>query len=212
MNPKLEETIKNLGLLFARLLLGYLFFTQLWWKVPPTFGCNAQFGFTEEVNGKVQRTQGLCDWIGFESVYAKKPRKFFEANLDNTGPAEIALDVTPITNANGAFIDSFVKPNIRWFGYAVFIMEAFIAVSLMLGLLSRAGGLVGIAMAMQLQLGLSGTPGEWEWIYHQTVALAVVLAAIPSGRWLGVDQFLRPMFTAAAEKGNVLGKVFSWLT
>lgn len=212
MNPKLEETLKNLGLLFARLMLGYLFFTQLWWKVPPTFGCNAQFGFTEEVNGKVQRTQGLCDWIGFESVYAKQPRKFFEANLDNKGPAEIALDVTPITSANGAFIDSFVKPNIQWFGYAVFIMEAFIAVSLMLGLLSRAGGLVGIAMAVQLQLGLSGTPSEWEWIYHQTVALAVVLAAIPSGRWLGIDQFLRPMFVAAAEKGNVLGKVFSWLT
>lgn len=212
MTPKLEDTLKNIGLLVARLFLGYMFFTQLWWKVPPTFGCNAQYGFTEAVNGKVQRTQGLCDWIGFESVYAKQPRQFFVANLDNTGPAEIALDVTPITAANGAFIDAFVKPNIRWFGYAVFGMESFIALSLILGLLSRAGGLVGIAMAVQLQLGLSGTPGEWEWIYHQTVALAVVLAAIPSGRWLGVDQFLRPMFVAAAEKGNKLGTVMSWLT
>lgn len=212
MNPKLERTLKNVGLFIARLFLGYMFFTQLWWKVPPTFGCNAQFAFTEEVNGRVQRTQGLCDWIGFESVYAKQPRKFFEANLDNKGPAEIALDVTPITAANGAFIDSFVKPNIGWFGYAVFVMEAFIAVSLIFGLLSRLGGLVAIAMAVQLQLGLSGTPGEWEWIYHQTVALAVVMAAIPSGRWLGVDQWLRPMFVAAAERGNAVGKLLAWMT
>lgn len=212
MNPQLETTLKNIGLFIARLFLGYMFFTQLWWKVPPSFGCNAQYSFAEEVNGKVQRTQGLCDWIGFESVYAKKPRKFFEANLDNTGPAEIALDVTPITGANGAFIDSFVKPNIRWFGYAVFAMESVIAISLIFGLFSRLGGLVAIAMAMQLQLGLSGTPGEWEWIYHQTVALAVVMAAIPAGRWLGVDQWLRPRLVAAADGGNVLGKVLAWLT
>jgi hypothetical protein len=209
---QIEDTLKNIGLLIGRIALGYLFFTQLWWKVPPSFGCPADFAFSEEVNGRLRTTSGLCDWIGREAVYAQKPRQFFVADMRSVGGPNLALDVSPLVRANGAFLDGFVKPNIRWFGTVVWGMEAFIFVSLVFGALSRLGGLVALAQSAQLMIGLSGTPGEWEWIYHTMVALALVLAAIPTGRWLGVDAWLRPRLHAAAVQGNRLAQGALWLT
>jgi hypothetical protein len=209
---RIDAAIRNAALVIGRLALAYLFFTQLWWKTPPTFGCNASFDFSEEVNGRLRTTQGLCDWIGREIVYAQKPRQFFVANLDNTGEPEIALDVSLLARANGAFLEGFVRPNIAWFGYVVFGMEAFIFVSLFFGLFSRLGGLVALAQSAQLMIGLSGTPGEWEWIYHLMVALSLLMAALAPGRVLGVDSFLRPRFQAAAQQGSALGRALVWLT
>lgn len=63
------------ALVIVRLALAYLFFTQLWWKVPPTFGCPADYSFTtgavEEGRIRLQRTTGLCDWLGIQSFYAQ---------------------------------------------------------------------------------------------------------------------------------------------
>lgn len=209
---RIEDLIKNVGLLIARVALGYLFFTQLWWKVPPSFGCLADFAFSTEVNGRLRTTGGLCDWIGRESVYAQQPRQFFVADLRSVGGPNLALDVSALVRANGAFLDSFVKPNIAWFGYVVWGMEAFIFVSLVFGALGRLGGLVALAQSAQLMIGLSGTPGEWEWIYHLMVTLSLVLAAIPAGRWLGVDAWLRPRLQAAAGRGSRLSQAALWLT
>ena len=209
---KFDSLIMKIATVVGRIALGYLFFTQLWWKVPPSFGCPADYAFTEEAGGRLRTTQGLCDWIGRESVYAQKPRQFFVADMRTVGGPVLQLDVSPIAQANGAFLDGFVKPNIGWFGYAVFAMEAFIFVSLVFGVFSRLGGLVSIAQSAQLMIGLSGTPGEWEWTYHLMVALSLVLFALAPGRTFGVDAWLRPMFQAAAEKGNKLGRVLMWLT
>jgi hypothetical protein len=209
---RIEELLRNIGLFVARVALGYLFFTQLWWKVPPSFGCPTDFAFTTQVNGRLQTTSGLCDWIGRESVYAQQPRQFFVADLRAVGGPNLALDVSALARANGAFLDGLVKPNIRWFGYVVWGLEAFIVVSLLLGVLGRLGGLVALAQSAQLMIGLSGTPGEWEWIYHLMVTLSLVLAAIPAGRWLGVDAWLRPRLQAAAERGNRLADAALWLT
>lgn len=209
---RIEDLIKNVGLLFARVALGYLFFTQLWWKVPPGFGCPADFAFTTEVSGRLRTTSGLCDWIGRESVYAQQPRQFFVADLRTVGGPNLALDVSALARANGAFLDGFVKPNIGWFGYVVWAMEAFIFVSLVLGVVGRLGGLVALAQSAQLMIGLSGTPGEWEWIYHLMVTLSLVLVSIPAGRWLGVDAWLRPRLQSAAGRGSRLAQAALWLT
>ena len=34
-----EERLQKAALVVGRVALAYLFFTQLWWKTPPTFGC-----------------------------------------------------------------------------------------------------------------------------------------------------------------------------
>ena len=213
--PGFEPFLQKAALVIARLALGYLFFTQLGWKTPPTFGCPADFRFTTaDADGQLRRTSGLCDWIGVESAWASRPHPLLVANLDNKGAPEISVDIGLLARANGAFIDSFVKPNIRWFGYAVWGMEAFIFVSLFFGLFSRLGGLVAIAQSAQLWVGLSGigSPNEWEWSYNMFVVLALLAFAFAPGRVLGVDAWLRPALSSAAEKGNRLARVLLWLT
>ncbi|HJW84082.1 MAG TPA: TQO small subunit DoxD, partial [Anaerolineae bacterium] len=163
---------------------------------------------------RLQRTSGLCDWLGVESVWAQQPRLVLVSNLDNTGQPEIAVDIGFLAQLNGAFIDGFVKPNIQWFGYVVWGMEAFIFVSLFLGLLSRLGGLVAIAQSAQLMIGLAGigNPYEFEWTYHSMLVLSVLMFAFAPGRYLGLDAWLRPRLAAAAEKGSRLAGVLKSLT
>lgn len=213
-----ETTLQRAALIIARLTLAYLFFTQLWWKVPPSFGCPADFAFTTASvsSGRLQlqRTSGLCDWIGVESVWAHQPRPILASNIDNQGAPEISIDIGFLARLNGAFIDGFVKPNIQWFGYMVWGMEAFIVLSLFFGLFSRLGGLVALVQGAQLTIGLAGigNPVEWEWSYNWLVPLALVMIAFAPGRYLGLDALIRPRLLAAAERGNGIARVLAWLT
>jgi TQO small subunit DoxD len=202
--PRWEARLQQAALVLLRVGLAYLFFTQLWWKAPPTFGCSADFRFTTGTPAQLQRSGGLCDWIGIEAVYATEPRPFFVANLDNRGAPELALDLGWAARLNGAFIEGVVKPNIAWFGYVIWAAEAFIFVSLFLGLFSRLGALVAIGMAAQLMIGLGGigNPYEWEWAYTNIVLLAVLAFAFAPGRYFGLDALLRPRLLAAAARGN----------
>jgi hypothetical protein len=119
-----------------------------------------------------------------------------------------------VARLNGLFLENFVMPNIRWFGYVVWGMEAFIFVSLLLGLFGRLGALVAIAQSAQLQIGLAGisSPFEWEWAYHLMVIISLVVFAYAAGRILGVDGWLRPRLQAAANNGNRLAGLVAWLT
>ena len=214
-----EQILHQAAIVIGRLALGYLFFTQLWWKVPPTFGCPADFAVTTgTVNAnrqaQLQRTSGLCDWIGIESVWAKAPHPVLVADMKSVGGPVIAVDIGPLARLNGVFLDNVAIPNIRWFGYAVWGMEAFIAVSMILGLFSRAGALVGFAQAMQLWVGLAGisSPFEWEWSYNWMPVLSLLLLAYAPGRIFGLDALIRPRLLAAAEKGNRVAGLLSLLT
>jgi hypothetical protein len=203
-----DQRLKQAALVLARLGLAYLFFTQLWWKAPPTYGCPADFHFTTGTPAQLQRSGGLCDWIGIESVYATQPHRLLVANFDNRGAPEIAIDIGWLARLNGAFIDTIVKPNIRWFGSVIFFTEAFIFASLLLGLFSRLGGLVAIGMSAQLMVGLAGIPNpyEWEWSYINMVLLALVVFAFAPGRILGLDTLLRPRLQTAATNGSRIAK------
>jgi hypothetical protein len=203
-----EQRLKQAALVLARLGLAYLFFTQLWWKAPPTYSCPADFRFTTGTPAQLQRSGGLCDWIGIESVYATQPHRLLVANIDNRGAPEIAIDIGWLARLNGAFIDNIVKPNIRWFGSVIFFTEAFIFASLFLGLLSRLGGLVALGMSAQLMIGLAGIPNpyEWEWAYINMVLLALMMFAFAPGRILGLDTLLRPRLQTAAANGSRIAK------
>jgi hypothetical protein len=213
-----EEVLRKVVIVIGRLALAYLFFTQLFWKMPPTFGCPSDFTFTTgAVEGgrvQLQRTSGLCDWIGIEAVWSTLPRPFFVANIDNRGGPEIAVDLGWAARLNGLFIENFVMPNIRWFGWAIWGAEAFIFVSMLLGLFSRLGGLVAIGISAQLMIGLGGisTPYEWEWSYNLMVVLSVLMFGLVPGRVLGVDAWLRPRLQAAAANGNRPAGWLLWLT
>jgi hypothetical protein len=213
--PRWEQRVRGVVLVLARLALGYLFFTQLFWKMPPTFGCPADFAFTTaNAEGRLQRTSGLCDWIGVEQVWSQRPRPFFVANFDNQGPPEIALDLSWAAQLNGGFLTNVVMPGIRWFGWLVWLAEAWIFVSLFFGLFSRLGGLVAIGISAQLMIGLAGisSPYEWEWSYNQMVVLSLLMFAFAPGRIFGMDAWLRPRLAATAGRGNGLARLLFWLT
>ena len=221
MNTALTQRLTNVehlaqkaALVIGRIALAYVFFTQLWWKTPPTFGCPADFAVTTaDANGKLQRTSGLCDWMGVEAVWSERPHPVLVSNLDNKGNPEIAVDIGFLAAGNGLFLKNFAIPNIRWFGYVVFGMEFFIFATLFFGLFSRLGGLVALAQSLQLWIGLAGigNPFEWEWSYNWMPVLSLLVIAFPVGRTLGLDALLHPRLKAAGEKGNKIAAWLAWL-
>src|SRR5262245_20984133 len=89
-----EEPLRRAAVLLARLALAYLFFTQLFWKFPPSFGCPPDFAFTTpNAEGKLQRTSGLCDWIGVEGAWSTRERPFFVADMQPAGGPKLAVDL-----------------------------------------------------------------------------------------------------------------------
>ncbi len=43
-----ESVLRKLVVVIGRIALAYLFFSQLWWKLPPTYGCPADFALKKE--------------------------------------------------------------------------------------------------------------------------------------------------------------------
>ena len=217
MSDKILTRLQKVVLFITRIFLGYLFFTQLFWKMPPTFGCPSDFAFTtgsvENGRLKLQRTSGLCDWIGIESVWAEQPRPFFVADMSPIGGPRLSVNLGWLARLNALFIDSVVMPNIQWMGWLIWGAEAFIALSLILGLFTRLGGLVAVAISGQLMIGLAGisNPYEWEWAYNQMVMLSLVIFAFAPGYILGIDQLIKPRLEASAESGSRVARYLLYL-
>ncbi len=213
--PLWEQRLRQIAIFAGRIVLAYLFFTQLFWKMPPTFNCPPDFTFTTaDAQGKLVRTSGLCDWIGIEAVWSQRPHPILAANIDNRGAAELAANIGWASRLNGVFIQQIVEPNIRWFGWVIWLTEAGIFVSLFFGIFSRFGALVAIGQTTQLLVGLAGisNPYEWEWSYNLMVVLAFMMFAFAPGRVFGIDTWLRPRLQARATAGNGLARVLLWLT
>ena len=211
---RLDVPLQKIALVLARMLLGLLFFTQLWWKAPSSFGCPADFSFTSaDANGSLRRTSGLCDWVGIESVWSTRPHPILVADMKSVGGPPLSVDIGFLSRGNGLFIDNVVKPNIRVFGFLIWGMEAFIFVSLFFGILTRLGALVAIFQSLQLWVGLAGisSPGEWEWSYNWMPVLALLVFVFAPVIVFGIDALLRPRLKPAADQGNLLSQVLYWL-
>jgi len=201
-SSRLERTITVVAIAIASIGLGYLFFTQLWWKVPPDFGCRNDF-----------TRGGLCFFIEEESAIANDPNKLLKADIVSSNPGpEVYVPIGLATQLNGIFIDTVVQPNIRWFGYVIWGTEAFIFLSMCLGFFSRLGALAAIGMGSQLMIGLSNAPNEWEWSYILMVLLAIAIFGIAPGRYFGLDRLLRPRFRALSERGSLVGRLLLLFT
>ena len=90
-----------------------------------------------------------------------------------------------------ALVRDIVLPNLAVFGPLVYLVELAIAVSLLLGLLSRAGALLGLLMGLNLWLGLYSADNEWPWTYMFLVMIQAWFVIDPPGRVLGADVLLR---------------------
>ncbi len=89
----------------------------------------------------------------------------------------------------------------------IWTAELLVAISLMFGLFTRFGALLGSLLAIQLYVGLAYT--DWIWTYGMLVLLCLVLTAIPAGRRLGFDQWFAPRLQAAAQN-HLVARFLSW--
>lgn len=111
-------------------------------------------------------TTGLSFWMGQMAEYAPFPLQ-------------------------ARFVKDVVLTHFYVFAPIVYLTEVAIGVSLMLGLLSRLGGLLGLLMALNLWAGLYVAPHEWPWTYFFLVTIQGFLTLHPRGRSLGFDALLR---------------------
>ena len=134
----------------VRIVIGYLWFQQTLWKLPPTFGAPA----------------GLLGWMTHEAQH-------------------------PWIPLYGSFVQHVAIPHFHLFGWLTWGIETALAVSLIVGLFSRLGALVGALWALNLTIGLWAVPGEWYWTYVMLFLLNALFAATAAGRSIGLDGLLR---------------------
>lgn len=150
----------------VRIFVGYLWFQQLFWKLPPTFG-------------------GLHIFV----------------------VREVAGTFIP---GYGAIVQNVLLPNFGLLGTFTFVAELLVGISLLFGIFSRAGAILATILALQLYVGLSNT--EWYWTYGTIVLLAVVLLPLPTGRRLGVDQWLAPRLQIMTSNSRSrVTRLLAWL-
>jgi uncharacterized membrane protein YphA (DoxX/SURF4 family) len=104
----------------------------------------------------------------------------------------------------GALTGDIVLPNLTVFGPLVYLVEVTIGVSLMLGLLPRAGAVLGLLMGMKLRLGVYSAPGGWPWTYMFLVMIQGLFVIDPPGRVLGADTLLRHRNVVNERAGGTL--------
>lgn len=214
---RFDTTLYKVFIVIARLALGYLFFTQLFWKLPPTFGCGGKFAFPKPAAQNYYDTNnssGLCFWMGLESIFAQQPRKVLIADMRPAGLPAVSISITPLAKINGFLLDNLFIPQIRIFGWLVWLTEFSVFLTMIFGLFTRLGALSAIGISLQLYIGLANVPRpfEWEWTYGAIVALAFAMMAVAPGRVFGVDAWLRRKLAGPAERGNRLAKIGLILT
>jgi uncharacterized membrane protein YphA (DoxX/SURF4 family) len=111
------------------------------------------------------------------------------------------------TQLQSTLVRDFVLPNINVFGPLVYAIEVFIAVSLILGVVTRIGAALGALMAINLWLGLYNAPGEWPWTYMFLVVLQVIFLINPPGRSLGIDALAWGRESTARKDASILSLV-----
>lgn len=208
---RLDSRLYRVCMVIARLGLAYLFFTQLWWKLPPRFGCGSEFNFPKPAEQNFydsNNSSGLCFWMGLESIYASQPRQVLVADMRPVGLPAISVSITPLANLNAVLLDNLIIPQIAVFGWLVWLAEFWIFLSMLLGLFTRLGALVSIGISLQLYIGLANIPRpfEWEWSYGAIVLLSIAMLGAAAGRVFGVDSWLRRKLAEPAEGGSKLAK------
>ena len=172
-------------LTLLRLWVGWLWLGEQGWKAPWAgsggFGCDT-YKFSPPSG---QQLHGLCDWMQKEADH-------------------------PFIGLYGDFVKNVVIPNFGLFAVLTFITEGFITLSLILGFLTRLGGLLGALWAVNLLIGLLGVPGETIFIYALFIVLSAVFAVIGARYQFGVDSLLARNYEKWAASGNLLGRLVKW--
>lgn len=86
------------------------------------------------------------------------------------------------------FAQSMLLPNWETVTMLQFVAELFVGVSLLVGIFTVLGGLVGVFLQVNIFLLTFGK--EWPWIYIIMITVLALIAVGKSGRSLGLDALL----------------------
>jgi uncharacterized membrane protein YphA (DoxX/SURF4 family) len=111
-----------------------------------------------------------------------------------------------------AFVAQVVQPHFYFFAPQVYGTEVVIAISLLLGLFTKIGGVLGALMAINLWLGLYRAPYEWSWTYFFLILLQITFIVYSAGRSLGIDAILNRREQHTLQSKGSLARLLSWLT
>ena len=89
------------------------------------------------------------------------------------------------------FVRDVVLHHYHFFAPQVYAFEVLVAASLMIGLFTRLGALLGALMACNLWLGLYRSPAEWPWAYFFLIVIQIMFLVQRPGRSLGLDAVLQ---------------------
>ena len=194
-----DRRVATWPLRIGALLFGYMWFTQVLWKLPwngfkwanePMNGIQPNPNITGEQLGPfIDNGHGLYHWMVQEVVHGNK-----------------------ILPGFGDMIQNVVLPNWQFFAWLTFFMESAIALTLILGLFSRVGGFLALAQGINLYFGLAKAPYEFDWTYGMMIGLGFIFMFTGAGRVWGVDQWLRPRLRQQIAKGNRLARLAYSLT
>ena len=130
----------------------------------------------------------------------------------HSGSAAALLgSLSPSGGPNGTSLltQTVVVPNFYLFGWLVFATETLIGVSLTLGLLTRAGALLGTLQSINLLVAQGGTE-EGPWLYVGLIAANLAVLFTPSNRRLSLDHLLAPKLRASTRGMSRFGRVVRW--
>jgi len=103
----------------------------------------------------------------------------------------------PVFPPYTALVEAVVLPLFPFFGWLVFLVEAALGGFLIVGLLTRLWGAVGVAQSLAIAFSVINVPGEWAYAYYLFTAGLIAVTLGAGGRRLGLDQVLRPRWAAS---------------
>jgi thiosulfate dehydrogenase (quinone) large subunit len=112
----------------------------------------------------------------------------------------------PTLGVYRTFLQDVVVPNFYLFGWLVFVSETMIGLSLTLGLLTRAGGVLGTLQSINLLIA-QGATEEGPWLYLGLIAANLAVVFTPSNRQLSLDRQLAPKLKASRGGSGTLVRV-----
>jgi uncharacterized membrane protein YphA (DoxX/SURF4 family) len=109
-------------------------------------------------------------------------------------------------------VEEVIQPHFYVFAPQVYLTEVIIAVSLLLGVFTRLGGVLGALMALNLWLGLYRASYEWPWAYFFLIMLQTTFVVLHAGKSLGLDAILTRREQAQPKPEGIAARALAYLT
>ena len=135
-----------------------------------------------------------CMW--WQQTLWKLPPYYTDQPQEPFGTSGLSFWMTEMTKwsafpIHGRLVKDVILEHFYLFAPLVYGIEVLIGVSLMWGVFTRVGALLGALMAINLWLGLYRSPAEWPWTYFFLIVIQFAYTLYPPGRSLGLDALLR---------------------